>query len=40
MFAEAFKVPETTVQVKICLQAFAFILISLQDLMSSIFQRY
>lgn len=29
MFAEAFKVPETTAQVKLCLQAFAFILICL-----------
>lgn len=40
MFAEAFEVPEITVQVKLCLQAFAFILICLQDLMNSIFQRY
>lgn len=40
MFAEAFKEPETTVHVKLCLQAFAFILICLQDLMNSIFPIY
>lgn len=40
MFAEAFEVPESTVHVKLRLQAFAFILICLQDLMNSIFQRY
>lgn len=40
MFAKGFKVTETTVQVKLCLQAFAFILICLQDLINSIFQRY